>query len=95
MFASEKMDFCLGKDAGSKFFHDLYGALLSVFVIAGWRRTKGIYNFDYDLAKHVRETRFLKTDKLHIDPFFKLPEWCVYVDNSSSPTPFRHVRKRK
>ena len=46
--------------------------------LATWRITQGIYRFDSDLFKSLWETEL--EERLPIDVFFRLPEWCVYIE---------------
>jgi len=45
---------------------------------AAWRATQGVYRFHPELFRHVWETPV--TGELPVDLFFRLPEWCVYVE---------------
>ena len=49
-----------------------------VGALAAWRVTQGIYRFHPELFKAVWETSL--EDELPVDLFFRLPEWCVYVE---------------
>ncbi len=46
--------------------------------LAAWRVTQGIYRFHPELFKAVWETSL--ENELPVDLFFRLPEWCVYVE---------------
>lgn len=43
-----------------------------------WRLTQGIYRFDPDLFNAVAKTPV--TGDLPVELFYRLPEWCVYVE---------------
>lgn len=61
---------------------------ISILVaLATWRITQGIYKFDSDLYKSLWETSL--DEKLPIEVFYRLPEWCVYVE---SPAQYRWCR---
>lgn len=49
-----------------------------VTAMAAWRLTKGIYRFDPDLFQAVAGTVLNKN--LPSEVFFRLPEWCVYLE---------------
>lgn len=49
-----------------------------VGALAAWRVTQGIYCFHPELFKAVWETSL--EGELPVDLFFRLPEWCVYVE---------------
>lgn len=46
--------------------------------LAAWRVGRGYYHFDPDLAAALAETS-LEGD-LPVELFYRLPEWCVYLD---------------
>lgn len=49
-----------------------------VGALAAWRVTQGVYRFHPELFKAVWETSL--EGELPVDLFFRLPEWCVYVE---------------
>lgn len=49
-----------------------------VGAMGAWRVTQGIYRIDPALYKALLETPI--TPELPIDPLYRLPEWCVYVE---------------
>ncbi len=51
--------------------------LIALTALAGWRQTKGIYQFDPDLAREVVATRL--DDRLPTQVLKHLPAWCCYV----------------
>lgn len=55
--------------------------------LAAWRATKGVYRFDTDIFAKLCETKL--TGDLPIELFFRLPEWCVYIQ-----TPGLHEKER-
>lgn len=55
-------------------------AILAAFGI--WRLGQGVYRFDTDLKKELTATKM--TGNLPSSVFFRLPEWCIYIEN---PTP--------
>jgi len=46
--------------------------------LSTWRITQGIYRFDSDLFRSLWETEF--DERLPIEVFYRLPEWCVYIE---------------
>ncbi|MHB8205271.1 MAG: AcrVA2 family anti-CRISPR protein [Desulfomonilaceae bacterium] len=46
--------------------------------LAAWRVTQGIYRFDKEILKRIWDTP-VKGD-LPIEIFFRLPQWCVYIE---------------
>lgn len=46
--------------------------------LAAWRTTQGIYRFDPDLFSALWDTPLL--EKLPVEFFYRLPEWCIYVE---------------
>ncbi|HZD01688.1 MAG TPA: hypothetical protein VFA46_16290 [Actinomycetes bacterium] len=51
--------------------------LVALTALAAWRQTKGIYQFDPDLAREVVTTRL--HDRLPVQVLKRLPAWCCYV----------------
>jgi hypothetical protein len=51
--------------------------LVALTALAAWRQTKGIYQFDPDLAREVIATSL--DDKLPAQALKRLPAWCCYV----------------
>lgn len=53
--------------------------------IGTWRATQGIYRFDPAVYESVSETPI--NGDLPCDVFYKLPEWCIYIEtpNTSGP----------
>src|SRR6266540_6172114 len=51
--------------------------LVALTALAAWRQTKGIYQFDPDLAREVVATRL--DDRLPAQVLKHLPAWCCYV----------------
>jgi hypothetical protein len=51
-------------------------AFLSTF--AAWRATKGVYRFDPDIFSKLCETKL--TGELPSELFYRMPEWCVYIE---------------
>ncbi len=50
----------------------------AVGALAAWRLSQGIYRFDPDLFASLWETPL--NHQLPIDLFYRLPEWCLYVE---------------
>lgn len=46
--------------------------------LASWRVSQGIYRFDPDVLQELLDTEI--DNELQIDLFFRLPEWCVYIE---------------
>ncbi len=46
--------------------------------LAAWRITQGIYRYDPALYEAVRDTSL--NGDLPVDPLYRLPEWCVYIE---------------
>lgn len=49
-----------------------------VGALAAWRMTQGIYRYDPALYGAVIETELDR--ELPVDPLYRLPEWCVYIE---------------
>jgi hypothetical protein len=47
--------------------------------LAAWRMTQGIYRFDPDIFKELKETPLDGT--LPISVLYHLPEWCIYIES--------------
>ncbi|MDL2257601.1 hypothetical protein LJC42_00380 [Eubacteriales bacterium OttesenSCG-928-K08] len=45
---------------------------------AAWRKTKGVYRFDKDLARELMEQPI--SGEIPVEVFLHLPEWCVYIE---------------
>jgi hypothetical protein len=56
--------------------------LVALTALAAWRQTKGIYQFDPDLAREVIATRL--DDKLPAQALKHLPAWCCYVASGNA-----------
>ena len=57
---------------------------ISILAALGtWRYTQGIYRFDNELYKELIKTEI--NSDLPSDLFFRLKEWCVYVDTPENP----------
>jgi hypothetical protein len=52
-----------------------------VGALAAWRMTQGIYRYDPALYTAVCDTP-LERD-LPVDPLYRLPEWCVYIETTA------------
>jgi hypothetical protein len=61
-----------------------YTALHTTLMLAAWRTTQGIYQFDPDVFLDVWETP--ASEKIPIEILYNLPEWCIYI-----PTPFKEL----
>jgi len=46
--------------------------------LSAWRATQGIYRFDPDLWRELADSAV--PERLPVDVFFCLPEWCVYIE---------------
>lgn len=49
-----------------------------------WRATQGVYRFDPAVYESVRDTPL--TGDLPCDVFYRLPEWCVYIETPDVET---------
>ncbi len=59
--------------------------LVALTALAAWRQTKGIYQFDPDLAREVAATRL--DDRLPAQVLKHLPAWCCYVASGDTISP--------
>src|SRR5690348_12592952 len=56
-----------------------YGDAISrVAPILTWQYSQGIYRFDPDLYSEIIKTEI--ADEFPSDIFYRLPEWCIYVE---------------
>lgn len=56
----------------------LVGNIGRLAALGTWRMTQGIYRFDPDLLAALLDTPL--TGDLPADLFYRLPEWCVYIE---------------
>lgn len=49
-----------------------------IAAVGTWRLGEGIYRFDPDLYAELRDTPM--TDDMPVEMFFRLPEYCVYIE---------------
>lgn len=54
--------------------------------LAPWRITKGVYRFDPDVLEALWHTPIETGDVPH-EVFYRLPEWCVYVETPGKKLP--------
>ena len=52
--------------------------------IGTWRVTQGVYRFDPAVYDAIRNTQL--TGNLPSELFYRLPEWCVYIDTPDTET---------
>lgn len=50
--------------------------------LAAWRVTKGVYRFDSDIYPYVADSSI--SSNVPVDSFYRMPEWCVYIETPSS-----------
>lgn len=52
--------------------------------VGTWRVTQGIYRFDPDIYEAIKSTRL--KGNLPCEIFYRLPEWCVYIETPGFQT---------
>lgn len=52
--------------------------IAAIGALSSWRATQGIYRFHPELFGHVWDTPI--DGDLPVELFFRLPEWCVYIE---------------
>jgi hypothetical protein len=58
--------------------HDVTLDVGNLGALIAWRQTKGVYRFDRELFEAIWNTPL--DDKIPVEVFFRLPEWCVWVE---------------
>ena len=52
--------------------------------LGAWRATQTIYRFDPDFAAALVDTPI---SRLPVEAFYRLPEWCVYIEAATTSPP--------
>lgn len=66
--------------------NDLATVVDVLSVLGTWRITQGVYRFDNDVYNAIIDTPF--DGKLPTNIFFRLPEWCIYIETPGLLTPY-------
>jgi len=63
----------------------LIGDVGRLGALAAWRVTQGVYRFDPAVYDAIRDTPLV--GDLPCDAFYRLPEWCVYIETPDTVHP--------